>query len=64
MTEIELFDFNCKKIKLEPSNLKFVNCGGNASINAHRMLNGIYLTTDEWNMWTTGLPDFWKILEI
>lgn len=28
------------------------------------MLNGVYLTTDERNMWTTGLPDFWKVLEI
>lgn len=28
------------------------------------MVNGIYLTTDERNMWTASMPDFWKTLEI
>jgi len=28
------------------------------------MLNGSYFTTDERKMWTAGMPDFRKALEI
>jgi len=63
ITEIEVFDVRGEKVKLEVSNLKILNAGGNATLNAHWMLNGIYLTTDEWNMWTTAM-DYKKALEI
>lgn len=56
ITELELFTLKNQKIQLSLNMIQVRNAGGGGLTNPSRMLNGVYHTIDEKNMWVASLP--------
>ena len=63
LTEIELFDIKSDKIKLVPADIVIKNAN-KILWDTSKLINNIYLTNDERDMWIWSLPDYRKWLEI
>ena len=64
LTEIQLFSINSQKIELKPCDISIKNTSFQNAKAIKNMINGVYKTIDEENMWFAYMPEPPSCLEI
>lgn len=64
LTEIQLFDNEAQSISIKPSHIHLLRCGTSAPKRVGNMVNGIFHTNNELDMWTFLLPTAPETAEI
>jgi hypothetical protein len=64
LTEIQLFDDEAQSISIKPSHIHLVRCGTSAPKRVGNLVNGIFHTNNELDMWTFLLPTAPEAAEI